>query len=424
MDFFYLIYVIWFLSTIYPVMLISYVTRSGTINALSISYLTYVTFQILKVLIGPSVCYPLNSFCSHNGLLDVYLLNVVALEVVQLVIFNLVLSVVIIFSSNYKPFVLLKCKSITNKDLQKLSILFYLFFVISFMLLANNSFGIYNWILDPRKGYQFHRSGAGFYFAASLSFLSLSFTLSVLRFSNPKNDIYKLAKIALFYIANVYLLGSKGFILSFALFFVVYLWFLGYEKIKRVLFYSSLLSMVLVGVNILASVRDFSAFKFFVSYFDAYVNSAYIYSSLENRTLDFFYGDILASSFWEFVPRVLNQDKPYVYGNLLVNEFMFPGAAELGHTPSFGGPIFYFADYGIVGVILSSIPIGKLLFFYTCYALLKYKDVSYYSSNLLTVFVFSTAFSPNFLHYIPGALSIIFLIVCFMFSYVITSIRR
>ena len=46
----------------------------------------------------------------------------------------------------------------------------------------------------------------------------------------------------------------------------------------------------------------------------------------------------------------------------LVNEHFFPGAAEATHTPAFGGPVPYFADFGLIGVIVYSFFNFQLIF--------------------------------------------------------------
>jgi hypothetical protein len=71
-----------------------------------------------------------------------------------------------------------------------------------------------------------------------------------------------------------------------------------------------------------------------------------------NKKIDLYYGRIFISDFWSLVPRSLYPNKPFAYGVVLINEYFFPGAAELTNTPAFGGPIAYFADFGIIGVIL------------------------------------------------------------------------
>ena len=68
--------------------------------------------------------------------------------------------------------------------------------------------------------------------------------------------------------------------------------------------------------------------------------------------ISLFYGQIYFSDFCTLIPRGLFPNKPYVYVITLVNEYFFPGAAAETNTPAFGCPISYFADFGILGLIL------------------------------------------------------------------------
>ena len=80
------------------------------------------------------------------------------------------------------------------------SFVFLLLFLISFYLLSS-TFGFINWILSPRTGYQYHRVGAGEYYAFALLFLSTSFSILLL-FLRKNRSIY------LFQLYISFLLGS------------------------------------------------------------------------------------------------------------------------------------------------------------------------------------------------------------------------
>jgi hypothetical protein len=72
-----------------------------------------------------------------------------------------------------------------NKKIKRQRIVFLgmFFFFVSlffFYMLANTSFSIIQWVKEPRTGYQFHRTGAGHFYALFLLSLSISFTLVLL----------------------------------------------------------------------------------------------------------------------------------------------------------------------------------------------------------------------------------------------------
>ena len=61
--------------------------------------------------------------------------------------------------------------------------------------------------------------------------------------------------------------------------------------------------------------------------------------------------------------------------NVTVNEFFFPGAAEETNFPAFGGPIDYFADFGLLGVIFLTFfnPFKFVFYFFLGQLLKNYK---------------------------------------------------
>ncbi|MEZ9259981.1 hypothetical protein AB4125_20680 [Vibrio splendidus] len=419
----YFVYIVWAILFWYPFWFITKITKSDKVNPLLFIFILDFSFEFLKVVVAPEVCYPLNYFCYSDGIVNENQIAVVILSCIRMLAFNIVITIFLSFCDNYKPIVTLPYIEVKDIDLKMISYLFYLLFLLSLFILASSSFGVLSWLVSPREGYQFHREGAGVFFAAALSFLSLSFVFRLFIYKDSK-QINSMVGCFLLYLISVYFLGSKGFILSFSVYFVSYLWFVRYKKLKRAFFISSICALILVLWNLISSLSSSVDFRFFVNYFDAYVNSAYIYESLSRGSLNFFEGDIFFGRLWELAPRIIFSDKPFVYGDLLVNEYMFPGSAELGHTPSFGGPIFDYADFGIVGVLLGSLMLTKLLHFYLIYAFMKFNSIGEISNNLMGVMLFSIAFAPSFLHYIPSMLAVMFFISCSILCFLTVYLRR
>jgi len=251
-------------------------------------------------------------------------------------------------------------------------------------------------LLNPREGYQFHRSGAGFLWVLAISFLSVSFVLSTLY---AKSRI-KLFLIFFIYAFSAYFLGSKGIVLDFFLYFLIILWLTKYKKLKYIYIIMLPLVFGIMLYNFFSSAGS-TDFKEVFSYFDHYVNATMYYEAYYTNKIDLFYGKVYFSDFWNLVPRGVYPNKPYVFGITHVNEFFFPGAAEETNTPAFGGAVNYFADFGIIGVILFSFinPIKFISYFFLCQLLKNYTyETIVNNSYILLLFILFTA--PYFLFYL------------------------
>ena len=370
----------------------------GKFNPFILIFIFKLPVEIFKVVIGPpllledgveNIYYNIAIFYSTLGLFSEFLLLKFAFFIsskytIKLGLFN-------IFPRKNKMIIA--------------SFLFYILFFISFYILSSASFGFINWIKDPRTGYQFHRVGLGPFWVFSITFLSISFTLSALYVK--KNT--SLFILLIFYVYSAFLLGSKGLVLEYLIFFLIVLWLRKYSKIKKVIFYIIPLTFLVMLINFFSNLDSSIEFSSIFSYFDYYVNSAMYYKAYYSGEIDLFYGQIFVSDFWSLLPRGLFPDKPYVYGITHVNEFFFPGAAEATNTPAFGGPVNYFADFGLVGVVVMTFfsPL-KLLYYFFLYQLLKKFKVDFIKGNLYVLLLFMFFISPFFLFSLLFPLNIIF----------------
>jgi hypothetical protein len=140
-----------------------------------------------------------------------------------------------------------------------------------------------------------------------------------------------------------------------------------------------------------------------------------------NNNIKLLKGEIFITNFWSLAPRSIYPNKPLVYGVILVNEYFFPGAAELTNTPAFGGPIAYFADFGILGVLfftlLNPITIVRSILYIK---LLKNMNLNSVINNNLYFLLFILFYSPYLFILIPfplnSLLSIILLIIIILYS--------
>jgi hypothetical protein len=282
-----------------------------------------------------------------------------------------------------------------------------LFFVAFFML--TKEFGFINWILSPRTGYQQYRVGSGHWYALSLLFLSTSYTLSLLY----SKSIISYVLLFFLYIGLVFLLGSKQFILSYAIFFLIVLWF---KKSK----YFNVLLYVVPPIGFVLMIINFNPSEFadVASYFDYYVNSAMYYEAYFKGQIDLFYGYIWITEFYEYVPRFFFEDKPFVYGFLHVNEYFFPGAAEATHTPAFGGPIVAFADFGVLGVVISSFfSLSSFFNVVLIYNLYKNTNIDQIRKNSNFLYLFIWILAPSFLVFFGS----LYAVILFLFLTIIIS---
>ena len=243
-----------------------------------------------------------------------------------------------------------------------LSYFFFILFMINFYLLASKEFGLINWLLNPREGYQLFRMGSGQYWAFSVTFLSLSFSFIMLK----KITFLKRTIILLFFAYCAFLLGSKGMLIEYLVFFMLVLWLYKDKHIIKIIFIAGPIIIIGLLYNFYTTVSELN-FDSLASYFTYFTNSGMYLKEYLNNKIKLYNGEIFLTDFWSLVPRSIYPNKPFAYGIVLINEYFFPGAAEQTNTPAFGGPIAYFADFGFFGVI----------FFTLCNPILLIKSILY-----------------------------------------------
>lgn len=384
-----------FLTIYYPI----YISKSlklKLLNPITISALVTMPVALFKAFLGPA-------YLLDDGLFDKYYNFAILMANIQLCITlwitGFLLKIFRSYNCNIANFLIRITPrwKIKRFKMFLVSFILFLLFCISFYFLSS-SFGLLNWITSPRTGYQFHRVGAGEYYAFALLFLSTSFSLLLL-FLNKKRNIYFFTVVYVFF---AWFLGSKHIILNFCIYAIIIFWFRNAKHLGRIIWYVTPIIFIPMLLN-------FGSFNLsdIATYFDYYVNSAMYYEEYFLDKIDLFYGEIGLTEYWALVPRNLFPDKPYVYGFLLVNEHFFPGAAEATHTPAFGGPVPYFADFGILGVIWHSLFNFQLWFQIFCYYIIFVdRRLERIISNPLYIYAFLILFAPNFLQFFPFPLSV------------------
>ncbi len=382
-----------------------------SLNPISIAYWINLPLDFMRLLVGPL-------FLIANT--EDYKFVGIAVLVSCLSLFIEIIIIRIAIYTSKKIFFDIKFKEIDLQKINfnKLSLLFYSLFVLSFVLLASHTFGVLNWIMNPREGYQFHREGAGQFWAFGLTFLSVSFFLKMVQLKKYTN---KKILLFIFYIISAYLFGSKGILIEYLIFFFTTLWLFKDKKIKFYIAIGVPFIASIVLYNLYLALNDYN-FQSIAEYFDLYINSSNFYKEYFNGNFKLLYGKIFFTDYWALLPRALFPNKPYVYGIIHVNEYFFPGAAEETNTPAFGGPIAYFADFGILGVIFLTLfnLFTYIKYFFYFKLIHKFSEIQI-SKSFLLIILYLTFFAPGFLMLIPFPLNLIFilaiLIIFIFFSY-------
>jgi oligosaccharide repeat unit polymerase len=310
------------------------------INPVTIFFWSKLPIDIFKIIIGPLFIIQISEEYYYVGL--AILLSSLS-EILELLLFWILKPLLkkIKLNLNFNEY------KVNHIKYNRLSNLFFILFLVSFYLLASKEFGLINWILNPREGYQLYRLGSGHYWALSVTFLSLSFSFIMLRRVSFAKRIF----IFLCYAYFAFILGSKGMLIEYFVFLILILCLFKEKYINKIIVLGAFITIAGLLYNFFTSVSDFN-FNSLATYFSYYTNSGmYLKEYLDNK-IQLFYGEIFLSDFWSLVPRSFYPNKPFAYGIVLINEYFFPGAAEQTNTPAFGGPIPYFADFGIFGVII------------------------------------------------------------------------
>jgi len=395
-----------FLS-VFPVYYQTRYFRLGLLNPISIPFIVSLPILLLRTFGGPL-------YLLSDGLFDPhyqYAIFMTSLSALSSILFMLCLFRIfrgIKWMSVEKINIVPKFYIRRHRMLTLSVVFLFAFFALFFLL--TKEFGLLNWVLNPRYGYQFYRTGVGHVYALCISSLSISFTLALIYF---RRKIF-LYLIFTFYMILAFMLGSKTLLLSFLVYFVIVLSF------KKKL--SILSFLVFVGMSFAALYANFilssnpSAILDMIMYFDYYSNSALYFKEYFSGKIDLFYGQIFVSNLWNYIPRAFFPDKPYVYGITLVNEYFWPGAAAATHTPAFGGPVAAYADFGVWGVLLfpffSISSAVSLMLNYLLYKDLRF-DTVIASSNRLLLYIWCLA--PSFMQFIPFPISIISFLVLYWF---------
>lgn len=245
------------------------------------------------------------------------------------------------------PYLLPRMGAYSVADLRRISIAFFLLYVAAFLVLAIKTGGVGDWLSDVRGSYIRKREGNGTFYAAAIGFLTISYFFEGV--SNRRTLSFTLRSIVFF--IGVYILGSKGFVLQYFIFYLVIVLRQGRVNVGRMLLITMPAAFLLLLINFFSQ-SDTVDLANVAEYFDYYPNAAMFYADYFKGAVHLFEGKVFFSSLWEYAPRSLFPDKPHVYGALHVVEIYYPGGAESGNTPAFFGGVPQFADFGFPGLLM------------------------------------------------------------------------
>lgn len=279
--------------------------------------------------------------------------------------------------------------------------LFLLLYGLAFWLLASAEFGVVNWLSNPREGYQLYRTGQGHWYALGITSLSVSLLLSFLACPRA-GPVLRRTPI---YLAMAYFLGSKMILLSVFVSTLIFLWFIRWGHLKKLIAVGAPVVFALLIWNLFLALSDGFEFQSILEYFDFYKNAADYYRAYMAREIDLYWGEITSTSLTAYVPRAWWPEKPTVYGILIINEIFYPGQAELTNTPAFGGAVEQFADFGFPGVMLSGMFGGfTILTAVASYLIFRRPGLDLKHVSPIAVAALLVQFVPTFGLFFPGLL--------------------
>lgn len=289
---------------------------------------------------------------------------------------------------------------------------FFIFLGIStFILLAELTGGLYDWLSNVRISYIEKRSGYGSIYALSINFISLSYFF----YGLASKSVKSFTRQTIIFFILIFVYGSKGLFLTFFTFYLINIWRMGYSFS----FFRTVTGLFFVAIFMISNLilgSSTAELVQIINYFDMFINASIFYNDRLLNNLPLYDGLIWSTSFWEYVPRGLYPEKPYVYGILHVVEEYYPGGPASGNTPMFSGEVTKYADYGILGVIfLSFFNLGLFLKVYMLLVFSNYINSDSKNIKELHLVVMLVLFAPSFGIYFPTILFLFLLLFVILF---------
>lgn len=257
------------------------------------------------------------------------------------------------------------------------------------------------WFSDPRLAYLSFRGATGDGSLYVLAQWTLMTATAVCLFSK-KLTSWRIYTVLLIFVGLAYFLGSKQIMLNILIFALFVFERTGRQVSAKSLIFYFFISVFIFIALLLGSGGD-QDLTITGLYFSEYaVNTMRIFSPTLSAM--FLPGEFLLSNLWGYAPRFLFPEKPYEYGQVLINSVLFPGAAELGATPGLLYWSPYYLEFGALGVFVFGLVRGFI-------------DSSFFqalrrlpSHPLKIVLAFSLSITPMFL-FAPPLYQYIFVLI-------------
>ena len=211
------------------------------------------------------------------------------------------------------------------------------------------------WITNPRMAYQGFRAGSGFLFLL-VQWISVSGLLIYLFGKTQTTSSSLWALIVYAAIANF--TGSKSALVS-----GLFLWITFYNfyvrKISVIWFFVAIVFCIPLMLGRLVAQGSYGDLMEALDYFKDYVATTAVFLGRFDE-FGFRYGSASLSDLWFYVPRVIYPAKPFEYGLTLIHQVLYPGMAELGHTPGILPWSLAFLDFGVLGVFFVGVIGGSI----------------------------------------------------------------
>ena len=226
-------------------------------------------------------------------------------------------------------------------------------FAAGYGLLLRDSSAGWGWLTDPRGSYLQGRAGVGHWYVSAQACLLLS--LLVLLYFTRVRSVWLIGGLGLGTGVLFVFFGSKagilGTLIAAALYYNFY--------VRRI----TLVMLTVGGVILLPAALlspllqgNFDSLRDTLSYYDYFDNSVRFLTKVDR--IGVMSGGAALSELWTYVPRGLYPDKPFIYGQLYINDYFWSGAAENGHTPALLPWAIYHLDFGPAGVFAAALALG------------------------------------------------------------------
>ncbi len=227
--------------------------------------------------------------------------------------------------------------------------------IVSFQcIFIFGNWSLFAWLENPRQGYLLGRKGVGLFFVLFILFINLAW-ISLVACPNRFSKVVKFL-LALIILYLAYLTGSKRVVVSLFLFYIIY-YNIYVQKLNLIQCVAAFVGLSVAFV--LYFLAGSGAITDIIGYFHYFFTTQEIYGRLEEGSIKYQWGAINATRIWEFIPRFIYPDKPYVYGGGYVTEIIAPGQVEKGHNLGMLDFTAYYLDFGQFGVLYHSVATGS-----------------------------------------------------------------